>query len=153
MRAAGGEVRDGFADHAVGEAGSGDLHEGFTLLGGVVGVEEKAHFDEDIAVVGGIDDFAVAAKGDAENDIPLQLVLRRAADADAGLDSLPDFCGDFFGGLDLGVEEKAGLKLQRRRRHGRKGAGQIFEMRVGRGFGRSRCFPKHRATAARSRTR
>ena len=28
MRAAGGEVGDGFADHAVGEAGSGDLHEG-----------------------------------------------------------------------------------------------------------------------------
>ena len=28
MRSAGGEVRDGFADHAVGEAGSGDLHEG-----------------------------------------------------------------------------------------------------------------------------
>ena len=27
MRAAGGEVGDGFADHAVGEAGSGDSHE------------------------------------------------------------------------------------------------------------------------------
>ncbi len=36
MRTAGGEVGDGFADHAVGEAGSGDLHEGFTLFGGVV---------------------------------------------------------------------------------------------------------------------
>ena len=27
MRAAGGEVGDSFADNAVGEAGSGDLHE------------------------------------------------------------------------------------------------------------------------------
>ena len=153
MRAAGGEVSYGLADHAVGEAGSGDLHEGFALFGGVVGVEKEAHFDDDIAVVGGIDDFSVATEGDAEDDIPLQFVLQRAADTDAGLDGLPGIGGDFFGGLDLGVEEKAGLKLQRRRRHGRRGAGRIFEMRVGRGFGRSRCFPKHRATAARSRPR
>ncbi len=153
MRAAGGEVGDSFADHAVGEAGSGDLHEGFTLLGGVVWVEKKAHLHEDIAVVGGIDDFAVAAKGDAEDDIPLQFVFRRAADADAGLDGLPGFRRDFFGGLDLGVEEQAGLKLQRRRRHERKGADRMFEMWVCRGFGMSRCFPRHRATAARSRPR
>ena len=118
MRTAGGEVGDGFTDHAVGEAGSSDLHEGFTLFGGVVGVEEKAHFNGDIAVVGGIDDFAVAAKGDAEGHIPLQFVFRRAADTDAGLDGLPGFSGNFFGGIDLGVEEKAELKLQRRRRHG-----------------------------------
>ena len=113
MRSAGGEVGDGFADHAVGEAGSVDLHEGFTLFDWVVGVEKKAHFDDDIAVIGGIDGFAVAAEGDAEGDIPLQFVLRRATDADAGLDGLTGFSGDFFGGLDLGVEEKAGLKLQR----------------------------------------
>ena len=113
MRAAGGEVGDGFADHAVGEAGSGDLHEGFTLLGGVVWVDEKAHLHEDIAVVGGIDDFAVATEGDAEGDIPRQFVVQRAADADAGLDSLSGFGGDFFSSLDLGVEEIAGLKLQR----------------------------------------
>ena len=36
-RAAGGEVGDGFADHAVGD-GSGDLQEGVTLFGGLVGV-------------------------------------------------------------------------------------------------------------------
>ena len=153
MRAAGGEVGDGFADHAVGEAGSGDLHEGFTLFDWVVGVEKKAHFDDDIAVVGGIDGFAVAAEGDAEGDIPLQFVHRRAADTDAGLDSLPDFCRDFFGDLDLGVEEKAGLKLQRRRRHGRKGADRMFEMWALMGFGMCRCSPKHRASGARSRTR
>ena len=153
MRSAGCEVGDGFADHAVGEAGSGYLHEGVAFIGGVVRVDEKAHLHEDTAVVGGIDDFSVATEGDTEDDIPLQFVLRRAADADAGLDSLPCFSGDFFGGLDLGVEEQAGLKLQRRRRHGRRGAGRIFEMRVGRGFGMCRCFPKHRATAARSRTR
>ena len=69
MRAAGGEVGDGFADHAVGEAGSGDLYEGFTLLGGVVGVEKKAHFDGDIAVVGGTDDFSVATEGDTERSV------------------------------------------------------------------------------------
>lgn len=120
MRSAGCEVGDGFADHTIGEAGSGDLHEGVAFIGGVVGVEKEAHFNEDIAVVGGIDDFAVAAEGDAENDIPLQFVFWRAADTDAGLDGLPGFSGNFFGGLDLGVEEKAGLKLQRRRRHGQK---------------------------------
>lgn len=120
MRTARGEVGDGLTDHAVGEAGSGDLHEGVAFIGGVVGVEKEAHFNEDIAVVGGIDDFAVAAEGDAENDIPLQFVFWRAADTDAGLDGLPGFSGNFFGGLDLGVEEKAGLKLQRRRRHGQK---------------------------------
>jgi len=153
VRTAGGEVGDGFADHAIGEAGSGDLHEGVAFVGGVVGVDEKAHLHEDIAMVGGIEGFAVAAEGDTEDDIPLQFVFRRAADADAGLDGLPGFSGDFIGGLDLGVEDKAGLKLQRRRRHGRKGADRIFEMRVGRGFGMCRCFPKHRATAARSRPR
>jgi len=51
MRAAGGEVGNGFEDHAVGEAGSGDLHEGGAFVGGVVGVDEEAHFDNDIAVV------------------------------------------------------------------------------------------------------
>jgi len=153
MRAAGGEVRDGFTDHAVGEAGSGDLHEGVAFVGGVVRVDEKAHLHEDIAVVGGINDFAVATEGDAEDDIPLQFVLRRAADTDAGLDGLPCFSGDFFGGLDLGVEEKAGLKLQRRRRHRRKGADRMFEMSAWKGFGMCRCFPRHRATAARSRPR
>jgi hypothetical protein len=153
MRAAGGEVGDGFADHAIGEAGSGDLHEGVAFLGGVVWVEKKAHLHEDIAVVGGIDDFAVATEGDAEDDIPLQFVFRRAADADAGLDGLPGFSGDFFGGLDLGVEEQAGLKLQRRRRHGRKGADRMFEMWALMGFGMCRCFPKHRPSEARSRPR
>ena len=118
MRTARGEVGDGFTDHAIGEAGSGDLHEGVAFIGGVVGVEKEAHFDEDIAVVGGIDDFSVATEGDAEDDIPLQFVLQRAADTDAGLDGLPGIGGDFFGGLDLGVEEIADLKLQRRRRHG-----------------------------------
>ncbi len=153
MWAAGGEVGYGFADHAVGEAGSGDLHEVVAFVGGVVGVEKEAHFDEDIAVVGGVDDFAVAAEGDAEGDIPLQFVFRRAADTDAGLDGLRGFGRDFFGGLDLGVEEKAGLKLQRRRRHGRKGADRMLEMWALMGFGMCRCFPKHRATAARSRPR
>jgi len=153
VRSAGCEVGDGLTNHAVGEAGSGDLHEGFTLLGGVVGVEKEAHFDEDIPVVGGIDDFAVAAEGDAEDDIPLQFVFRRAADTDAGLDGLPGFSGNFFGGLDLGVEEKAGLKLQRRRRHGQKEVDRMFEMWALMGFGMCRCFPRHRATAARSRPR
>jgi hypothetical protein len=32
MRTAGGEVGDGFADHAIGKAGSGDLHDGVALI-------------------------------------------------------------------------------------------------------------------------
>lgn len=153
MRAAGGEVRDGFADHPIGEAGSGDLHEGVAFIGRVVWVEKEAHLHEDIAVVGGIDDFAVATEGDAEDDIPLQFVFRRTADTDAGFDGLRGVGRDFIGDLDLGVEKKAGLKLQRRRRHGQKEVDRMFGMSAWRGFGRSQYFPKHRSSAARSRIR
>jgi len=117
--ASGGEVGDGFADHAVGEAGSSDLHEGVALFGGVARVQEEAHFDDDIAVVGGVDGFAAAAEGDAENDIPLEFVAGGAADAEPGFDGLlGGGGGDFFGGFDLGAEEVAGFKLQWRWRHG-----------------------------------